>query len=296
MYPTPGYSYATSSRGIEKGIGTVNFLRVFDYSNPLNRAVRTREGHDAIMRVIVIKDEGRQHLDVLRKVATAPQSLLSNNHALPMLQEFCFEHLTFGIFPKVGGTMEDAYRFWAKNSVGDVLDMTMQALEGLTFIHDLNVAHRDAFKNNFLVQWHPESMRTMTVPVSRPRVYLIDFEVAIEFHPDCPLVDRVCTGCPLGGSFTQLETYSRPRIPEMDSGEPYDPFKLDVWQLGNSLSNFKSTIDPVDEVLTTMASTAPASRLSANEALSRLGAIIHSMQPLSLLIPPTVLPDDWSTY
>ncbi|KAI0317823.1 hypothetical protein OF83DRAFT_1171676 [Amylostereum chailletii] len=291
-YTSPGYSFAIPSRGIEKGVATANFLKLFDFTNSLSRAVRTREGHDAIMRIIVIKDEGKQHLDILRKVSTTPQSLLSNNHTLPMLQEFYFEHLTFGIFPKVGGNMEAAYGAWAKNSVGDILDMVIQALEGLAFIHGLNVAHRDAFKDNFLVQWHPESMRTMTVPVSRPRVFLIDFEVGLEFQPDCPPASCVCIGCPLGGSFTQLDTYSRPRIPEMSSGEPYNPFKLDVWQLGNSLENFRSAIEPVDEILANMASVDPASRLTADEALSRLGAIVHNMSPLSLLMPPTVIPCD----
>ena len=29
--------------------------------------------------------------------------------------------------------------------------------------------------------------------------------------------------------------YCRPRIPEMLTDIPYDPFKLDVWQLGSDL-------------------------------------------------------------
>ena len=92
-------------------------------------------------------------------------------------------------------------------------------------------------------------MRTMTVPVSRPRVYLIDFEVAIGFPAECPIAQCVCTGCPLGGSFSQPEMYSRPLAPEMTTGEPYIPFKTDVWQLGTSFNDcrvgyFLCTSDP----------------------------------------------------
>ena len=79
----------------------------------------------------------------------------------------------------------------------------------------------------------------MKMPVSRPRVYLIDFEVAVEFPPECPAVERFSTGYPLGGSFHKPEMYSRPLAPEMTAGEPYNPFKLDVWQLGCSFSDFK---------------------------------------------------------
>lgn len=82
-------------------------------------------------------------------------------------------------------------------------------------------------------------MRTMAVAVSRPRVYLIDFEVAVEFPENCPPAERISIGYPLGGSFTQPEMYSRPLAPEIDLDRPYCPFKLDIWQFGSSFRNFK---------------------------------------------------------
>ena len=76
------------------------------------------------------------------------------------------------------------------------------------------------------------------MPVSRPRVYLIDFEVAVDFPEDCPIDQRVCLGIPNDGSLTNPEKYARQRPPEVESGMPYDPFKLDVWQLGASFADF----------------------------------------------------------
>jgi hypothetical protein len=79
----------------------------------------------------------------------------------------------------------------------------------------------------------------MKISFTRPRVYLIDFEVAIQFPEECPKTERVSMGLPLGGSFTEPEHYSRRRAPEFASGTAYSPFKLDVWQLGISFSDFK---------------------------------------------------------
>ena len=107
--------------------------RNYSYSsriqNPLTRIARTREGHDVAIHVIAIKNEGHKHLCILRKIGMGPNAFLSNNHVLPMLSEFHFHDVVFDIFPKVGWTLEDVYRWWAKNSVGDVVNMLMQALE-----------------------------------------------------------------------------------------------------------------------------------------------------------------------
>jgi len=153
----------------------------------------------------------------------------------------------------------------------------------------LNIAHRDAFRDNFVIQWHPESLRTMKICFTRPRVYLIDFEVAIQFPPGCPETERVSIGLPFGGSFAEPEHYARRHAPEFASGTSYNPFKLDVWQLGISFSDFKSTIPAIDEVLVDMTIVDPVHRLDAKEALDRLGTVICCMTPESLLIQPVVI-------
>ena len=91
---------------------------------------------------------------------------------------------------------------------------------------------QDLCKSNYVVQWHPESLATMRVPIPRPRVFLTDFEMAYEFPADTPSEERLLTGLP-------IEDYQRPVPPEMTSGNPYDPFKADVWQLAESFSDFR---------------------------------------------------------
>ena len=46
-----------------------------------------------------------------------------------MFMEFQFEDIIFGIFPKVGAEMLDAFGYWPNNSVGDIIDMLLQMLE-----------------------------------------------------------------------------------------------------------------------------------------------------------------------
>ena len=79
--------------------------------------------------LLSLETEGDDHLKILRTIATGEKSLFSYNHTLPMFAEFQFEDIIFGIFPKVGGNVMFPFGYWAKNSVGDVIEMLMQMLE-----------------------------------------------------------------------------------------------------------------------------------------------------------------------
>ncbi|KAK7691866.1 hypothetical protein QCA50_005270 [Cerrena zonata] len=139
--------------------------------------------------------------------------------------ETSYSRTSFGIFPRAGGCFEDAWRFWPKNSVGNILDMTLQILEEVALLHDQNIAHRGFF------ECHPESLLSDEIAVDKPRVYIIDFELAIDFPVDHPPEERVCTGVPCPKWYSR-DDYTRPCSPEIDDNSPWCPFNLDVWQLG----------------------------------------------------------------
>ena len=121
-----------------------------------------------------------------------------------------------------------------------------------------------------------------------------------------PLNERVSVGLP----FADAESYTRAHAPEFASGKAYCPFKLDIWQLGSSMSgfqvwqfiffsyslclltfSFQSTIPAIDEILVSMTDIDPVHRLDAKEAKDRLGTMVNSMAPESLLIKPKTLRD-----
>ena len=104
--------------------------------------------------------------------------------------------------------------------------------------------------------------------------------------------------------------------PEVLSGKPYDPFKLDVWQLGKSISDFKvpsmasvtftlltvsvrfvsqSTIPEIDKVLASMVDPDPTTRPTAYEAMKSLLNAIGAIPPVALIIEPEVEPLKFAT-
>ncbi|KAF9560899.1 hypothetical protein CPC08DRAFT_636081, partial [Agrocybe pediades] len=244
--------------------------------NALQRPATTYESHDVFIRVIAVNGEGQEHLNVLRKIARGPESFRCNNHALPMLYEIHLEDIVFGVFALVDASMTVAYNYWPKNSVGDLLDMTLQMLEALDFIHGLNIAHR----------WQLESLLEGKKTIGRPRVSLIDFENAIQFPPEYSEKQCIVSGHPIGGSFTDAAEYARPSPPECATGKPYNAFKLDVWQLGSSLKDFKTNITSIDGILDRLRQPDCVLRPRAGEAFDSLKKIGDSMSSDSLSFAP----------
>ncbi|KAG7089887.1 hypothetical protein E1B28_011521 [Marasmius oreades] len=262
--------------------GPLKAFQRWQYVNPVNRAVRSHDGQDFICRVIVVKGHGSNALQALRRLATGLNAFRSDNHVLPMLREIHFQDITCGLFPITGESMAESFgpdrTRYIQNSVGDLLDMFIQAFEALVFIHAEKVAHRDAFYDNFLVQWRPQSIRAQQIPCSRPRVYLIDFETAICFPEDSVNEDCTCIGHPFGN----IDNYARPTIRAVGEGKPYNPFILDVWQLSYHLAFLETSIPELDEVLLGL-----RARRTASEVLKCLAGAVASLTPEMLHVSPT---------
>ncbi|KAI0719693.1 hypothetical protein C8Q72DRAFT_863229 [Fomitopsis betulina] len=56
----------------------------------------------AVLRVVVIGDEGKAHLEILRKLARGTTRLLTDNHIVPLWKEVRFEDIVFTFCPYVG--------------------------------------------------------------------------------------------------------------------------------------------------------------------------------------------------
>ncbi|KIM37420.1 hypothetical protein M413DRAFT_77141 [Hebeloma cylindrosporum] len=126
------------------------------------------------------------------------------------------------------------------DTVGEGIDCFRQLFEGLQFLHEHHIAHRDLNINNFMMEWtnmfpegfHPQADRRkkdMSGPApfftrtQRPTRYIIiDFGMSTQYNPGnlSPREKSL-----IGGDKT---------VPEFLKGEEYhDPYKTDIYYVGN---------------------------------------------------------------
>ncbi|KAF5388385.1 hypothetical protein D9615_000860 [Tricholomella constricta] len=123
-------------------------------------------------------------------------------------------------------------------AVGEVVDFVTQMIEGMEFMHKHLVAHGDLTTQNIMMDarpilpsgWHfvahhctPDGVTEISplARIDRPvRYIIIDFDCSARLSPGQPHLIRF-----FGGRDGEP--------PEYKSRDPYDPFKIDVFTLGN---------------------------------------------------------------
>ncbi|KAF8884760.1 kinase-like domain-containing protein [Gymnopilus junonius] len=249
--------------------------------NGLNNIARTTCGikRDCVLRILTAGGQGVTVLRLLRRLSQPPESLFANNHILPLIDEIIFDDIVIGVFPRLLLDLDYALLPFNGNSVEDSLHMILEALEGITYLHDNRIAHRDLFLDNFVVEWLPESMDERST-VTRPRVYIIDFESAIEFPEDSLAHERLCSGVPV----PPREIYRRQIPAELESDEPYNPFQLDIWQFGLDIHEYlyPTGLSEIDQLWLDLIAPGPGDRPTAHEALLRLDGYLRKTPPSSL--------------
>ncbi|EIW62127.1 uncharacterized protein TRAVEDRAFT_27493 [Trametes versicolor FP-101664 SS1] len=163
------------------------------------------------------------------------------------------------------------------DTVEDILECGAQILDGLLFMHEHNVAHRDCAYRNVMMDatamnpsgYHPLHWRmlpdTVTPAPTLPRssvpvtYYLIDFGISTRFSPDDP--SKLVVGT------KGLET----TVPELSATVPYDPFKTDIYILGalfrQEFLDKYSNVGMLAPLIASMTVKDPAARPDAAAAL-----------------------------
>jgi len=175
-------------------------------------------------------------------------------------------------------------------SVKEIIKFTDQILEGLVFLHEKGVAHRDCVMKNLMMDadaMYPEGFHPI-IPEYKPdysgyakhtsrtaakvKYYFIDFGISVYIPED--LRPKMVTGI--------LGRDQDP--PELSGGKPYDPFKLDIFIIGNMLRReFQAPFTNLDFLLplvTQMMEQDPPSRPNAEEALAQWQAIRKSISTI----------------
>ncbi|KAG6824745.1 hypothetical protein H0H92_005939 [Tricholoma furcatifolium] len=164
---------------------------------------------------------------------------------------------------------------------GEFVEAVEQFLQGLDFLHEQKFAHRDACFLNLMMdpskviprgfhfqrkhthdgvsnhfEWHD---RWSVCPV---KYYFIDFELS-KYYPDESIE-----------TFPGLCGQDR-TVPELLVDKPYNPFKLDIFQLGNVFMEVIDTYDGLESLLPlarAMTNSNPEDRPSPSRALEMLGS------------------------
>ncbi|KIM39288.1 hypothetical protein M413DRAFT_447232 [Hebeloma cylindrosporum] len=161
--------------------------------------------------------------------------------------------------------------------VGEVVEMFEQLVHFLAFLHEQNIAHMDFCWFNIMMDgsrvvpkgWH------FVIPCSHDGIlsgdfdwvdrwsvrpvnyYVIDFELSQRMNPEG-------NPCRFVGSWGQDRS-----VPEMSFTTPSDPFKVDVYQLGNIIKKLIGNyvgLDILKPLVDAMTNSDPLKRLTAEES------------------------------
>lgn len=160
------------------------------------------------------------------------------NHAMEYIDSFPIPGIRGGVF-----LVTNLYTTWNRppfENLDQAFDCIRQVLEGLTFLHENRVAHRDCILPNIMMDprplinepFHPirnecsldgeyfiERRRRSEAAV---KYYYIDFDLASWFPSSEERPEA-------------LGTQGRVRAPELSDVTPYNPFQLDVFIIGTFL-------------------------------------------------------------
>ncbi|KAJ6460838.1 hypothetical protein C8R47DRAFT_1180548 [Mycena vitilis] len=221
---------------------------------------------------VVLKRVEKLELAIIHKLHEFPPA--PDNHTVPLLAVIPLttpgEQLI--VMPIMRHIFDPPFE-----RASQVLDALHQLLRGLKFMHVNEIAHRDVCSMNFVMDasklvpggWHfasPHSTpnykrrrRTRSRSSVKIQYYIIDFGLsvfrcALETDPQVIGADRT--------------------VPEFKSGQPYDPYKLDIYQMGNMIKQeFIEEylgLDILKPLVEKMTRTIPRERPTAAEALAEL--------------------------
>ncbi|KAJ7680947.1 kinase-like domain-containing protein [Mycena polygramma] len=193
-----------------------------------------------------------QHPDELKlwsMLTTEPLASDSRNHCVPMYDVLHVpddEDKILVVMPFLSPWLDPEF-----HTIGEVVDFFGQLIDGLQFIHEQNVAHRDCKFDNILMDsgplYHPKSQHPMDPmrtpdwrrrgsPSTRTRrpvkYYIIDFGISKLYDPDQPR--------PLEHYYGGDKT-----LPEFQAGALCDPFASDIYCLGNTFREYLTHGGPV---------------------------------------------------
>ncbi|EIM85012.1 uncharacterized protein STEHIDRAFT_60358 [Stereum hirsutum FP-91666 SS1] len=252
-------------------------------------AVRISDGRLVVLKRFELPANGQTELEVNTILSSEPLKNDPRNPALPMLDVIYAPDQCFMVFP-FGHSLYGM----ELDTIGEGLDFVEQTLEGLVFLHENRIAHRDCAITNIVgdsPRMYPRGIhldgggldlrgkslghiRTRT-QVGGMKYYFIDFGESIKFGPS---------------DSTRIVVHSKASIAAPETADlslwPYDAFKPDIYTLGTTykraLAEVYTSFDMLNPLLDAMTQRDPDARPSAAEALELYKNIKGSLSRTAL--------------
>ncbi|CAE6490485.1 unnamed protein product [Rhizoctonia solani] len=253
-------------------------------------AVRVRDGKRVIIKAFDTRVTPNE-LSVLQYLSDERLQSSPSNHCTFAMDSFPVPDDEGWVFV----VMETYHSIYIVpfETVGEVIELARQLLEGLVFMHGRNLAHRDCASANIMMKAdtlfvstpHPHPSYSYLTEDAQFRVgvkprrghtvkyYYIDFGLATLFPS---YAERTLV--------TGADGRERD-VPELLTPEiPYDPFKVDVWIIGRFLwkdfyAKSSGSLHFLEALLQRMTETNPSHRLTAEEACSEFELIRERLEP-----------------
>ncbi|GBE80574.1 predicted protein [Sparassis crispa] len=260
-------------RKCEDGI-TITYPQVLD-------ATRISDGEIVALKKVSISLHPYE-VEIGHIFSSEPSSLDHRNHCVPIyevLQVPDQDDIVLLVMPLLRDYKEPRFQ-----TVGEAVEYFRQVFEGLQYMHEHHVAHRDCMDLNIMMDpkplyprlYHPQSdlqslkmgkLAKHYTRTARPtRYYFIDFGLSRKYNPDDgpPREDPIW-----GGDKT---------VPEFQtSDDPCDPFPTDIYYLGNMIrEDFLQPLFGVEfmkPLVDDMVQDDPARRPTINEVVTRFEEI-----------------------
>lgn len=256
----------------------------------------------------VSQGSNTEELEIVRYLAEEPRTSDPRNHSVPI-----FDILQPPDHPSEQILVMALCRRWDSpefETVGEVADCIRQLLEGIHYLHEHRIAHRDIKRGNFMMDaslftkpFHPLSQNRSldgkrqvharyTRTQRRPKYYIIDFGLSRRYEESQMPPFEI--GKVFGSDMT---------VPEFRSLEqPHNPFPIDVYCLGNMIQTVILESEPehlgfacLVPLLAEMTDQDPSKRPQMADVLSKFDTAVASLSGSTLRsrFSPTRLDLDW---
>ncbi|KAI1785359.1 kinase-like domain-containing protein [Ganoderma leucocontextum] len=235
-------------------------------------------------KLVLLKRIGTEstELSIAQQLSSPEYRSDPRNHCVPILDvipDVDNPAMSYIVMPFLRYVDDPPFR-----SVGNILDCVDQLLEGLVFLHDHGIAHRDCAYKNLMMDaaplypkgFHPMYTSSLPRQIMRPAPLLSRNDVPIVYY----YVDF--------GISTWLKQEDTNRhvvgsdgldqdVPELSDDVPYDPFMVDIFVLGNffrqHFTQKYSNVDILEPLVAQMTRREPAHRPTAANALQQWKAV-----------------------